>query len=87
MSDGYWRFNDQTGAILNWWPSTGTYNFQGPPPAKRALESAFFSAVISARGQEPSLTRLIKDNQSPDELETREKAILQGNSYEQESQV
>ena len=28
--DNYWRFRCDTGAIYNWWPSTGTFNFQGP---------------------------------------------------------
>jgi hypothetical protein len=25
----FYRFQAATGAILNWWPSTGTFNFQG----------------------------------------------------------
>jgi hypothetical protein len=25
----FYRFQAETGAILNWWPSTGTINFQG----------------------------------------------------------
>jgi hypothetical protein len=25
----FYRFRTETGAILNWWPSTGTVNFQG----------------------------------------------------------
>jgi hypothetical protein len=33
-----------TGAILNWWRSTKTVNFQGKPPAAmKELEAAFFA--------------------------------------------
>jgi hypothetical protein len=49
---GVWRDLDNqkqyvanTGAILNWWRSTKTVNFQGgPPAAKQELEAAFFAA-------------------------------------------
>jgi hypothetical protein len=27
--NGFYRFRAETGAILNWWPTTGTINFQG----------------------------------------------------------
>ncbi len=39
---GYWQFRCVNGAILNWWPTTKTFNFQGP--AKEA--NAFRDAII-----------------------------------------
>lgn len=36
MATGYWCYRCRSGAILNWWPSTGTINFQGP--AQQAAE-------------------------------------------------
>ena len=32
-------FKSEDGAILNWWPSTGTMNVQGPRPARTKLEA------------------------------------------------
>ena len=32
-------FRSEDGAILNWWPSTGTMNVQGPEPARAKLEA------------------------------------------------
>ena len=51
---GVWRdFGNQnqyvanTGAILNWWRSTKTVNFQGgPPAAKEEVKAAFFAANL-----------------------------------------
>jgi hypothetical protein len=48
---GVWRdlgnqkqYVANTGAILNWWRSTKTVNFQGGPlAAKQELEAAFFA--------------------------------------------
>lgn len=59
----YWRFRCRTGAILNWWPSTGTINFQGPAREKYALikglASAFCGPFIEGKealGEKPSHT-------------------------------
>lgn len=48
MPAGFWRYECETGAILNWWSTTGTYNIQGPAvdavrfrrAVKRALSDA-----------------------------------------------
>lgn len=56
MPAGYWRFNDTGGAILNWWESRGTINFQGPEQAKGALEHALAEVVKKARQPIPRLT-------------------------------
>jgi len=45
MPAGFWRFRCRNGAILNWWQSTGTFNFQGPTDAARRLEQALAAAV------------------------------------------
>lgn len=42
QSDGSKQtFRSSTGGILNWWPSSGTVNFQGKEPGKSQLERAF----------------------------------------------
>ena len=33
------QFRTKDGAILNWFPTTGTINFQGPDPAKSRVAS------------------------------------------------
>ena len=47
--DGEWieqkllaQYRADSGAILNFWNSTGTVNFQGPPSAASKLEAAVF---------------------------------------------
>jgi hypothetical protein len=43
--DNQKQYVANTGAILNWWRSTKTVNFQGgPPAAKEELKAAFFAA-------------------------------------------
>lgn len=38
-------FRSNNGAVLNWWPSTGTIQFQGPPDVSNKLENAISSLV------------------------------------------
>jgi len=52
MQAEYWRYRCEDGAILNWWPSTGTLNLQGPPAAARDFEHALRRAVERQRGLE-----------------------------------
>lgn len=47
--DGEWieqksqaQYRADSGAVLNFWSSTGTVNFQGPPSAANELEAAVF---------------------------------------------
>lgn len=49
MPAGYWRFNDTSGAILNWWTSTGTLDFQGTPAARAAFEQSLITVVSTVR--------------------------------------
>ena len=45
MPTGHWRFRCLEGAILNWWPTTKTFNFQGPAGAKVRFEHAIAVVV------------------------------------------
>jgi hypothetical protein len=42
--NGHWQFRTHDGAILNWWESSGTVNFQGKDRG-RAFEKAFIAAA------------------------------------------
>ena len=42
---GYWRFRLKSGAVINFWPSTQTINFQGPPKEAKALQKKFMSIM------------------------------------------
>jgi hypothetical protein len=45
MPNDYFRFVCKSGAIFNWWPSTGTFNFQGPPDAAAQFKSVLAETV------------------------------------------
>jgi hypothetical protein len=50
----FYRFHAETGAILNWWPTTGTINFQGH--AAQQFESLFLKhAFVEAAQSGPAL--------------------------------
>ena len=42
----HYQFRATTGAVLNWWKSTGTIMFQGPWPAAKDLEAAFSNVTV-----------------------------------------
>jgi hypothetical protein len=46
---GLWQFHARTGAVLNWWESSGTILFQGREPGMQ-FEQAFIS-IASAKGR------------------------------------
>jgi hypothetical protein len=48
----FYRFQAATGAILNWWPSTGTINFQGHHAEQ--FESFFLEHALVAAAQSES---------------------------------
>ena len=48
LKNGHKQFRTKTGAILNWWESSGTIQFQGRDPGMK-FEQAFISA---ARGRD-----------------------------------
>lgn len=41
----YWRFRCDDGPVFNWWPSTGSVNFQGPREKTQAFKLKFLLAV------------------------------------------
>jgi hypothetical protein len=41
----FYRFQAATGAILNWWPSTGTINSRGTTPSNSRPSSSNMGAV------------------------------------------
>jgi hypothetical protein len=47
LKNGHKQFCTKTGAILNWWESTGTIQFQGRDPAMK-FEQGF---IASAKGR------------------------------------
>jgi hypothetical protein len=47
----FYRFQAATGAILNWWPSTGTINFQGHDAEQ--FERLFFDKALAVAQSEP----------------------------------
>lgn len=63
MPAGYRRFVCRNGAILNWWPSTGTINFQGRPAARADLEQAIAKAVSGLLSADQ---RLLERHNPPD---------------------
>ena len=58
MPTGYWRYCCEDGAILNWWPSTGTYNFQGPTAAANTFEWALIEVVAQRQNPDRALPDL-----------------------------
>ena len=48
MPAEFWQFRRPDGAILNWWPTTGTFNFQGPAAARDEFERALVAVVCGA---------------------------------------
>lgn len=55
MPAEFWQFKRQDGAILNFWPTTGAFNFQGPPAARDDFERALFAVVYDASNSRPAL--------------------------------
>jgi hypothetical protein len=58
MPGGFVRFRCCSGGILNYWPTTGTINFQGPAAAAAELEQALAAVVSGQKTLDP--TRLLQ---------------------------
>lgn len=41
----FWQFKCLNGGVVNWWPSTGTVNFQGPAKSAGRLRRSLRRAV------------------------------------------
>jgi len=48
LKNGHKQFRTEGGAILNWWKSTGTIQFQGQDPGMK-FEGAFISAASAKK--------------------------------------
>lgn len=48
------QFRTKDGAVLNWFPTTGTINFQGPDPAKSRVAAKVRIALANEAGDEAS---------------------------------
>jgi hypothetical protein len=46
VREDHYQYRAVTGAILNWWKSTGTITFQGPKCAAKELKNAFLEIAI-----------------------------------------
>ena len=68
--NGKMVFRSEDGAILNWWPSTGTLNVQGPKPARIKLEEALSNSLtdgVSSGGESsPDAADVPSVGSSPD---------------------
>jgi predicted nucleotide-binding protein len=76
--DGVWKeepggkhaFKSTNGGVLNWWPGTGTTQFQGQPAGKAALEAAVSGEVSVAAAARPAAVaaRVIADAKLPRQI-------------------
>ena len=46
--ENHHQYRADTGAVLNWWRSTGTVTFQGPEAAAANLKAAFLKVSVVA---------------------------------------
>ena len=58
-----WSFRCHSGAILNWWPTTGAVTFQGRANRAAEFEAALF-AVCSPPSPQPNAKLLSSPGQS-----------------------
>ena len=69
-------FRSESGGVLNWWPSSGTVNFQGAPDARSVLEKALKNMLSPENGVSvPTCIKAIENDSEP--LNTN---LLPGNS-------
>jgi hypothetical protein len=94
-NDGEWieqkqqkQYRAYSGAILNYWESTGTVNFQGPPSAAKEFEAAVFQVNAGnarASKAQPNSARTAIDDAA---LRSLTRAIIQnriGPIFDEES--
>ena len=51
--NGHWLFRGNDQAILNWWQSSGTLNFQGPQPARGEFDQIVALAQAKFQSTQP----------------------------------
>jgi hypothetical protein len=52
--ENHHQYRATTGAVLNWWKSTGTVTFQGPKSAVKDLKAAFLDVNAAIQKQHPT---------------------------------
>jgi deoxycytidylate deaminase len=62
------QYRDRSGGVMNWFPSTGSLNFQGRPPARDALEALVTITLRETNVATPAQTRTAEQR----EIATRE---------------
>ena len=63
-SNGKKIFRSEDKAILNWWPSSGTLQTQGPKTPREKLEEAI-TAALSGTNSAPTSSTTVADKSSP----------------------
>ncbi len=64
-------FRSDDGAVLNWWPSTGTWNVQGQISAKSKLQDAISNSLArSSSTTEISTSTAVQELSDGDQIET-----------------
>jgi predicted nucleotide-binding protein len=61
------RFRSKDGAILNWFPKTGTVNFQGPDPQKSKLQSKIIPLLEAPEDDEDDRLMPVDDQAESDD--------------------
>ena len=57
VRENHYQYRAATGAVLNWWKSTGTVTFQGPRRGAKKLKKAFFQFAIVIEKEQPTAWR------------------------------
>jgi hypothetical protein len=80
---GHWRdrgnhkqFRTENGAILNWWETTGTINFQGQVLVAQELEGAFLRATGSGAATSSTELPYVRSVQDLQEENAQLKELL-----------
>lgn len=85
---GHWQFRADDGAVLNWWQSSGTLNFQGPLEARQEFEQIFELAMKKAASEPapasaPAIAEAAKPELPPlKPIQTGRYRHYKGNEYE-----
>lgn len=67
LDNGQKQYKTDDNAVLNWWETNKTINFQGPNDVKQELENAFHAAdTVEGSSQTVSLKTTVKSNNTPD---------------------
>ena len=77
-------FRSDDGAVLNWWPSTGTIQFQGKSEVRNRLENGI-SSLVALSGVESAISTLSLAKPSPNDSSSTTESILPSTSIDSSS--